>query len=57
MRLFIVDDRSSSIAYSGSWARTSYTYAANKTLTRTTVTWFAGHDDVHRARRRRDRPA
>ncbi len=37
MRLYVVDDRSSSIAYSGSWARTTYAYAANKTLTRTTV--------------------
>jgi Carbohydrate esterase 2 N-terminal len=32
-RIRLVDDRSSSIAYSGSWTRKSYAYAANQTLT------------------------
>jgi hypothetical protein len=32
-RIRLVDDRSSSIVYSGSWTRRAYTYAANKTLT------------------------
>lgn len=32
-RIFVVDDRSSSIKYSGTWSRKTYTYAANKTLT------------------------
>jgi subtilisin family serine protease len=32
-RIRLVDDRSGSISYSGSWVRRAYTYAANKTLT------------------------
>jgi hypothetical protein len=32
-RIRLVDDRSSSLAYSGSWTRKSYVYAANQTLT------------------------
>ncbi len=32
-RIRLVDDRSSSISYSGGWTRKTYTYAANKTLT------------------------
>ena len=32
-RIFVIDDRSSSIRYSGSWSRKTNTYAVNKTLT------------------------
>ena len=36
-RIYVVDDRSSSIAYSGSWSRFAYTYAANGTMTRSSL--------------------
>jgi subtilisin family serine protease len=33
-RIYVFDDRHSSIAYGGTWARASYTYAVNGTLSR-----------------------
>ena len=36
-RIYVVDDRSSSIKYRGTWSRKSYAYAANRTLTRSKV--------------------
>ena len=36
-RLYVVDDRSSAVSYSGTWSRKSYTYAVKRTLTRSRV--------------------
>ena len=37
-RVYVVDDRSSTLTYNGSWARVAYAYAANGTLTRSSQT-------------------
>lgn len=36
-RVYVVDDRSSTLVYNGSWARVAYPYAANGTLTRSSL--------------------